>query len=195
MAKGSNGAAAPSQTFSDHDVMEASFRLEAVTEAGAPVRKLYIQTYELADAQTRTWHATPESEWPLLAAIAPNQIIMRPIHVNPHAKRYLSSKNGCFTTVIYASEVGTKLPDDAATAASHIEMHLPRKLFDSPEYGLGLHRDLDQVWQGLSRIPNAGTLVVSQQPGQHADDGVVSISVEELDKLHRGFNRITKNGR
>lgn len=120
---------------------------------------------------------------------------MRPIHVNPHAQRYLSPKNGRFTTVIYADEVGTKLPDDAATAVSHIEMHLPLKLFDSPESGLGLHRDLDQVCQGLSRIPNATILVVSQHPGQYAGDGVVSVSVEELDKLRRGFNRITTNGR
>lgn len=195
MAKGSNVTAALSQTFSDQDVMEASFRLEALTEADAPVRKLYLRTYELADAQTRTWHATPENEWPLLASITPNQIIMRPIHVNPHAQRYLSPKNGRFTTVIYADEVGTKLPDDAATAVSHIEMHLPLKLFDSPESGLGLHRDLDQVCQGLSRIPNATILVVSQHPGQYAGDGVVSVSVEELDKLRRGFNRITTNGR
>lgn len=195
MAKGSNVTAALSQTFSDQDVMEASFRLEALTEADAPVRKLYLRTYELADAQTRTWHATPENEWPLLASITPNQIIMRPIHVNPHAQRYLSPKNGRFTTVIYADEVGTKLPDDAATAVSRIEMHLPLKLFDSPESGLGLHRDLDQVCQGLSRIPNATILVVSQHPGQYAGDGVVSVSVEELDKLRRGFNRITTNGR
>tara|TARA_R110001606_G_scaffold380546_1_gene541119 strand:+ start:13812 stop:15245 length:1434 start_codon:yes stop_codon:yes gene_type:complete len=195
MGKGSGGAAAPPLKFSDRDVMEASFRFEEVTESGAHVRKLYLRTYVLADAEPRTWYATPESEWPLLASITPNQIIMRPIYLNPHAQRYLSPKNGRFTTVIYAEEFGVKLPVNLASTASHIEMHLPHKLFDSLEYGLGLHRDLDQVWKGLSRIPNAMILVVSRYPDQYAGDGVVSVSVEELDILRRGFNRITNNGR
>lgn len=195
MAKISSGASAPSQTFNDQEVMEASFRLESVTEPDVLARKLYLRTYELADAETRTWHATPESEWPLLAYITPNKIIMRPIHANPHAQRYLSPKNGRFLTIIYADDVDAKLPNDAASALNYIELHLPRKLFDSPEYGLGLHRDLDQVWQGLSRIPNAAVLVVSQHPDQHAGDGIVSLNVEELDKLRRSFNRITTNGR
>lgn len=195
MAKGFGGAAALLQAFTDQDVLEAHFRLEVVTEADAPVRKLFIRTYELADADTRTWHAKPESEWPLLASITPNQILMRPIHVNPHAQRYLSPKNGRFTTVIYKDEVGTDLPNDAATAASLIEMLLPWKVFDSPDHGLGLHSDLDQVWQGLSRIPNVTILVVSRNPDQYADDRVISIGEEELDKLRRGFNRIRTNGR
>lgn len=193
MANIFGGTAVQPQTFSDDDVMVASFRLEAVIEAGAPVRKIYLRTYELADAESRIWHATPESEWPLLASITPNGIIMRPIHVNPHAKRYLSPKNGRFTTVIYAEEVGTKLPADANAATRHIERHLPWKLFDSPEYGLGLHKDLDPVWQGLSRIPNATILVVSAHPDRYAHDGVVSVGIDELDKLRRGFNRITLN--
>ena len=195
MTKGIGGPAAPSQSFNDEDVMEASFRLEAISEAGTPVRKLYLRTYVLADAGTRTWHATPENKWPMLATITHNQIIMQPIHVNPHAQRYLSPKNGCFTKVIYVNEFDTKLPDDATSAASLIEMHLPWKLFDSPENGLGLHRNLDPVWRGLSRIPNVKTLVVSRNPDQHVSEGIVSVNLEVLDKLRRDFNRITTNGR
>ncbi|SMC34074.1 Shedu immune nuclease family protein [Pseudomonas sp. URIL14HWK12:I5] len=195
MAKGSGGNAIPLQMFTDQDVLDAFFRLEIVAEPEAPVRKLYLRTYELTDADARIWHAKPESEWPLLASITPNQILMRPIHVNPHAQRYLSPKNGRFTTVIYMAEVGTELPNDAAKATSLIEMQLPWKIFDSPDRGLGLHGDLDQVWQGLSRIPNATTLVVSRNPDQYADDRVVSVGEEELDKLRRGFNRVRTNGR
>jgi len=195
MAKGSGKAAAPLQTYSDEDVMKASFRLEIVNEPGAPSHNCYLRTYILEDAEKMVWHSTPESEWPLLASITPNQIIMRPIHVNPHAQRYLSPKNGRFTTVIYAGEIGDKLPADASAAETFIDMHLPWKLFDSPGYGLGLHRDIDPVWQGLSRIPNATVLVISDRPDQYARDGVVSISVDELDKLRRDFNRVTIRGR
>lgn len=101
MAKGSGGNAVPLQMFTDQDVLDSFFRLEIVAEPEAPVRKLYLRTYELTDADARIWHAKPESEWPLLASITPNQILMRPIHVNPHAQRYLSPKNGRFTSVIY----------------------------------------------------------------------------------------------
>ncbi len=195
MAKGSGGNAAPLQTFTDQDVLDAFFRLEIVTEPEAPARKLYLRTYELTDADARIWHARPESEWPLLASITPNQILMRPIHVNPHAQRYLSPKNGRFTSVIYMAEVGTELPNDAAKATSLIERQLPWKVFDSPDRGLGLHGDLDQVWRGLSRIPNATTLIVSRNPDQYADDRVISVGEEELDKLRRGFNRVRTNGR
>lgn len=106
MAKGSRETAAPLQKFSDEDVMEASLRLEAVSESGKPACNLYIRTYVFEDAENRIWHSTPENEWPLLASITPNQIIMQPIHVNPHALRYLSPKHGRFTTVIYAAEIG-----------------------------------------------------------------------------------------
>ncbi|MEE1917693.1 hypothetical protein V0R52_14965 [Pseudomonas asiatica] len=123
-----------------------------------------------------------------------NESRIKAISVLGIAEKVLA-RNGRFTTVMYSDEVGTKLPDDAATAARYIEIHLLWKLFDSLEYGLGLHRDLDQVWQGLSRIPNATILVVSQHPGQYSGDGVVSISVEELDELRRGFNRVTTNVR
>lgn len=65
---------------------------------------LYIRTYVFEDAENRIWRSTPENEWPLLASITPNQIIMQPIHVSTHALRYLSPKHGRF----YAAEIGQK---------------------------------------------------------------------------------------
>lgn len=183
------------QSFSDEDVLNAHFRSVATKEGNEPARKLFLRTYKLADAQARVWHATPEGEWPLLATVLPDRIIMRPIHVNPHAQRYLTSKNGRFTTVIYVDERGDTLMNDAEALAPHIESRLAWGLFDPPGHGLGLTRDLDAVWQGLSRIPHADVLVISEHPGMHARDGAVSISTQEVDGLRRAFNRVTTNGR
>lgn len=183
------------QPFTDHEVLEAHFRLEAAIEGTEPARKLFLRTYRLANAQARTWHATPEEDWPLLATILPNRIIMRPIHVNPHAQRYLAPKSGRFTTVIYVDDAGDELLDDAEATALRIELRLAWGLFAPPSSGLGLNRDLDPVWQGLSRIQHAEVLVISRHPEMHAKDGVVSISTQEVDRLRRAFNRVTTNGR
>lgn len=195
MANGTVGAAVAPQPFSDKDVLEASYRLEAATEGTEPARKLFLRTYRLANAQARTWHAMPEEDWPLLATILPNRIIMRPIHVNPHAQRYLTPKNGRFTTVNYVDDYGDELLDDAEAAALRIESRLAWGLFDPPGNGLGLNRDLDPVWQGLSQIQHAEVLVISRHPAMHVKDGVVSISTQEIAKLRRTFNRVTTNGR
>ncbi|BBF84868.1 hypothetical protein DLM_1244 [Aquitalea magnusonii] len=195
MANGTGGAAVAPQPFSDGDVLEASFHLEAATEGTEPARKLFLRTYRLANAQTRTWHEMPKEDWPLLATIFPNKIIMRPIHVNPHAQRYLTPKNGRFTTVIYVDDYDDKLPDDAEAAASHIELRLAWGIFDPPGNGLGLNKHLDPMWQSLSRIQGADDLVISRHPEMHAKDGVISISTQEVDKLRRAFNRVTTNGR
>ncbi|SFT81693.1 Shedu immune nuclease family protein [Paraburkholderia aspalathi] len=195
MANGTGGVAVAPQPFSDDDVLEAHFHLEAATEGTEHARKLFLRTYRLANAQTRTWHAMPEEEWPLLATVLPNRIIMRPIHVNPHAQRYLTPKNGCFATVIYIDEEGDELPDDAEAAALRVESRLVWGLFDPPGNGLGLNRNLDPVWQGLSRIQHAEVLVISRHPEMHAKDGVISIGTQEVDRLRRAFNRVTTNGR
>lgn len=54
MANGTSGVAGVPQPFSDGDVLEAHFRLEAATEGAEPARKLFLRTYTLANAQSRT---------------------------------------------------------------------------------------------------------------------------------------------
>jgi DNA-binding PadR family transcriptional regulator len=189
-----SGATVAPQTFSDDEVMQASFRLEAAAVGAEPARKLFIRTYTLSNARTRVWHAMPEEEWPLLATILPNRIIMKPIHANPHAQRYLKPKNGRFT-IIYVDNFGDELMNDAEAAAERIELRLAWRLFDPPRYGLGLSRDLDPVWQGLSRIKGRDILVISRDPAMYTEDGLISIGTEEVDRLRRAFNRVTKNGR
>lgn len=195
MTNGTGGVAVTPQPFSDNEVLKASFRLEAASEGTEPARKLFLRTYMLVDDQARTWHAMPEEDWPLLATILPNRIIMRPIHVNPHAQRYLTPKNGRFTTVIYVDDYHDELLDNAEATALRIELRLAWGLFDPPGDGLGLNRALDPVWQGLSRIQHTDVLVISRHPEMHAKDGVVSIGTQEVDNLRRAFNRVTKNGR
>jgi len=182
-------------TFSDEEVMQASFHLEAGVVGTEPARKLFLRTYELVSAQTRVWEAMSEEEWPLIATILPNRIIMRPIHANPHAQRYLEPKNGRVTTVIYVDDCADELLDDAENTVSRIELRLAWRLFDRPGYGLGLCRELDPVWQSLGRIKDADTLVISQTPEKYSSEGVVSISTEEVDELRRAFNRVTTKGR
>ena len=89
------------QILSGDEVMEAQFKLQEATENGEPAQKLYLKTFQHFDRDMQLWQARSESEWPLLATIMANRIIMYPIHANPHTKRYLTPKHGRFTTVIY----------------------------------------------------------------------------------------------
>lgn len=195
MDSGTVSVAAELETFGDADVLVPSYRLEVSSVSGEPARKLFLRTYRLADDEGRVWHARPEQEWPMLATILPDRIIMHPIHANPLAQRYLKSKNGRFTTVIYVDDAGDKLPDDAEDAAVHIQLRFAWGLFDSPGSGLGLSRDLDPLWQGLSRIQQANVLVIGRRVSLHASDREIVISTQEVDTLRRAFNRIKTNGR
>ena len=76
------------QILSGDDVMVAQFKLQEATENGEPAQKLYLKTFQPIDRDMQIWQAKPESEWPLLATILANRIIMYPIHANPHTKRY-----------------------------------------------------------------------------------------------------------
>lgn len=183
------------QAFSDEDVLNAHFRLEVSMEGTEPARNLFLRTYKRATNVVGLWAAMPEEEWPLLATILANRIIMRPIHVNPHARRYLAPKNSRFTTVIYVDDIADVLLDDAEASASRIESRLDWNLFDPPSTGLGLNKDLEPIWQGLSRIPHASVLVIGHNLEVGVLDGVVSIDEGEVDRLRRAFNRVTKRGR
>lgn len=185
----------PQQAYSDSDVLDAAFRIEHTTDNGQPALDLYLQTFELVDRDARIWHAYPDSAWPLLATITPTRIIMRPIHANPHRVQYLNRKNGHFGIVIYEDGCENDLPYEAEEAALSIAVRLPYGLFDSPGDGLGLPKDLDAVWQTLSRIQGTEILVVSRKRATALSEGVICIREDELDKLRRKFNRTKTAGR
>lgn len=185
----------PKQAYSDSEVLDAAFRIEHTTDNGQPALELFLQTFELVDRVARIWHAHPESAWPLLATITPTRIIMRPIHANPHRVQYLKRKNGQFGIVIYEDGHENDLPDEAEAAALSIAVRLPYGLFDPPGDGLGLPKDLDAVWQTLSRVQGTEILVVSRKRATALTEGVICIHEAELDKLRRKFNRTKTAGR
>ena len=92
------------------DVMEAQFKLQEATENGEPAQKLYLKTFQPIDRDMQIWQARPESEWPLLATILANRIIMYPIHANPHTKRYQRSQiTGSPTMTVACTDEGKSL--------------------------------------------------------------------------------------
>lgn len=120
---------------------------------------------------------------------------MRPIHANPHRVQYLNQKNGRFGIVIYEDGYENELPNEAEAAVSSIAARLPYALFDLPEDGLGLPKDLDLVWQTLSRIPDPVILFISRNQPTAITKGVICINEEDLDDLRRTFNRTKTAGR
>jgi hypothetical protein len=109
--------------------------------------------------------------------------------------QYLNQKNGGLGVVIYEDGNENDLPDVADEAALSIAGRLPYGLFDPPEDGLGLTKDLDAVWQSISRIQDAAILVVSRKRATSLSDGVICIREDELDNLRRKFNRTKTAGR
>ncbi len=188
-------SAEPKQAHSDSDVLDAAFRIEHTTDNGQPALDLFLQTFQLVDRDARIWYAHPERLWPLLATITPTRIIMRPIHANPHQVQYLNQKNGQFGIVIYEDGYENGLPVEAEEAALSIAERLPYGLFDPPGDGLGLPKDLDAVWQTLSRVQGTKILVVSRKRATSLTEGVICIREDELDKLRRQFNRTKTAGR
>ena len=185
----------PKRAYSDSEVLDAAFRIEHTTDNGQPALDLFLRTFELVDQDARIWNAHPEGAWPLLATITPTKIIMRPIHANPHQVQYLSQKNGRFGIVIYEDGHENDLPDDAEKAALSIAVRLPYGLFDLPGDGLGLPKNLDAVWQNLSRVQGTETLVISRKRATALVEGEICIREDELDQLRRKFNRTKEAGR
>lgn len=183
------------QAYNSSEILEASFRFEETTNGDDPARNLYLKTYKLVDENASVWHARPDAEWPLIATIMRNRIVMYSCHANPHAKRYMSQKNGRFGMIVFEDDGQDELPNDVEAAVLGIEVRLGWGLFDSPAQGLGLRKELEAVWLGLSRLPGVNVLVVTRRSNMHVDGFSVYISAGELDRLRRAFNRTRTNGR
>lgn len=195
----SDESPAPDATerFSDSEVLEAAFAaLPRVSADGSNEwLDLYLRTYELVDGRSRTWQARPAQEWPCIATIKPSTIVMYPVHANPHTQRYLRPKHGLFTRIIYFDSAEAEVPADVDAALSSLEQRLDRDLFDPPSSGLGLSKDLDCVWQQLSRLGNTELFVVSRHTGVRLDEGASYVGEVELRRLFREFKRVARNGR
>ncbi len=182
--------------YTDAEVMEPSFRLDAgVTDDGAEYRDLFMQVFELDTQEPRRWRSLPEPDWHHLARVFPREIITYPVFANPHAQRYLSSRHGRFRTVIYEKSFGRDLPESAAAAVSHIELALPWRASNPCNYGLGLTKDLDEIWRGLLSFPKLNTLVVASDGALRVDGDTIRIPESEVDRIRRAFERTARKMR
>ncbi|WP_230589679.1 Shedu immune nuclease family protein [Pseudomonas chlororaphis] len=176
--------------------MEPSFRLDSgVTDDGAEYRDLFMQTFEQDTSEPRRWRSLPEPNWYHLARVFLKEIITYPVFANPHAQRYLTPRHGRFKTVIYESSYGRDLPDSPASAVSHIEIALPWRASNPCTYGLGLTKDLDEIWRGLSSIPELNTIVAARDGALRVDGNTVRIPKDEVDRIRRAFDRTTRKVR
>lgn len=165
------------------------FRLELGAHDGTPSRDLYLQTFDRSETSPDSWYSRPTNEWHLLARILPRRIITYPVHINPHAQRYLSPRHGRFSTLVYQGGDDEALPNTADEAVSHIEARLPWSISNSCAAGLGLIKDLDTAWLGLAALPNVDTLVITDDGPTQVVDRVVWITEADLDELKRAFER------
>ncbi|HFX1080052.1 TPA: Shedu immune nuclease family protein [Pseudomonas aeruginosa] len=182
--------------YTDAEVMEPSFRLEAgVTDEGVEYKDLFMQIFEQESSEPRRWRSLPEPDWHHLARVFLQKIITYPVFTNPHAQRYLASRHGPFRTVIYESSYGRELPDSAASAAYYIELALPWRTSNPCTFGLGLTAELDEIWRGLSSFPNLNAIVVVRAGTLQVDGNAVRIPEEELQRVRRAFERTKRKMR
>ncbi|MEL3898578.1 hypothetical protein V2V21_31370 [Pseudomonas aeruginosa] len=182
--------------YTDAEVMEPSFRLEAgVTDEGVEYKDLFMQIFEQESSEPRRWRSLPEPDWHHLARVFLQKIITYPVFTNPHAQRYLASRHGPFRTVIYESSYGRDLPDSAASAAYYIELALPWRTSNPCTFGLGLTAELDEIWRGLSSFPNLNAIVVARAGTLQVDGNAVRIPEEELQRVRRAFERTKRKMR
>lgn len=183
--------------FDYQGVFAPSHRLQRDAYDGRECSNLFLQTFSSSPGAVSKWVSTPPEQWPLLATILMDRIILKPIHANPHAQRYLSNKHGSFDTVVYLDDRNEELPVDVDAALAALESRLPHLLFSAqPPYEVGLTNDVEEVWQSLGKIGAANVLVVANKGSTSwIDDDTIQINENELDSLRRRFNRIRQAAR
>ncbi|HBO5115154.1 Shedu immune nuclease family protein [Pseudomonas aeruginosa] len=180
----------------DAEVWVPGFRLEpGIAEDGEEYRDLFMQTFSKDGSKIGAWRSAPENEWHHLARVFLDRIVTYPVFNNPHAQRYLRARHGRFSTVIYECSYGVVLPESAEDAVAHINIALPWRTSNRCSSGLGLIKELDEVWTGLSSIPKLDTLVLTRGGVLQVDGNVVRIPRDDIDKIRRAFDRTTRKVR
>lgn len=182
--------------YSDDDVMEPAFRLTKVTEGLDQSRNLYMQVFEKAQHESRTWRSVPPEDWHLLASIFPDRIVMYPVYTSPHAQRYLRPKHGRFHTLVYKDDADADLPDSEESARLEIDGRLAWRIFrDDCRYGLGLDEDLEPLWRNLGLLSDMDLLVIRKRGLSEVIGKTVFLNQDEINGFRLAFGRITRNGR
>ncbi|AZD86921.1 hypothetical protein C4K14_4099 [Pseudomonas chlororaphis subsp. aureofaciens] len=177
------------------EALTPAFRTEEGIADGMPYRNLFLQTFVRSQTSTEHWLAQPEKDWHLLARVLPHQIVMFPVFTNPLAQRYLRPRHGRFKTVIYEQRFKESLPDTQRDLTAFIESCLPWNTFNPCDYGLGLISELDEIWLGLSHLPNVDTIVLAHESSLRVKDNTVWIAEEEVERIRRAFKRTMRKMR
>ncbi len=185
-----------SRWYTDVEVMEPAFRIEAgVTDEGLEYRDLFMQIFVRDASDPRRWHSQPEPDWHWLARVYQKQIVTYPVFFNPHGQRYLKPRHGRFRAITYEKYFGKSLPDSPASAISDIELTLPWRTFNPCNYGLGLTKELDEIWRGLSSFQQLNTIVLGRDDILRVDGNTVRIPEDDLQAIRRAFERTTRKMR
>ncbi|MDF5828780.1 hypothetical protein P4233_16325 [Pseudomonas aeruginosa] len=68
-------------------------------------------------------------------------------------------------------------------------------LFNPCAFGLGLIKDLDEVWRGLAGFANLNTIALTQSGGLQIDGDTVRIPVVHIESMRWAFNRTNRKVR
>ncbi len=175
--------------------MYPEFRLASGTYEGRPCRNLDMQTFERAPNNPTQWISRPPEQWHRLAIIESDKIVMRPVHANPDAHRYLSHRHGPILTVIYDDGSAEALPESADEAVGQIDRRIPYRMFNECHEGSGFIKDLDLLWQGLARIGGVDTVVVSKSGTPTVAGRMVCLLEADVIALRRQFDRLKRVAR
>ena len=182
--------------YSDDDVMDPDFCLTKSNNEQGACRNLYMQVFEKAQHDARTWRSLPSEEWHLLASIYSDRIVMYPVYTSPHAQRYLRPKHGRFHSLVYQDDVDATLPDSEEDARLAIDGRLEWRIFrDDCRYGLGLDKDLEPLWRNLSLLGEVDLLVIRKHGPSQVVGKTVFLNQGEINSFRLAFGRITRNGR
>lgn len=178
------------------DVWDPELRLvRGKADDGEEYRDLYMQTFVRDSTEPHQWRSQPESRWHHLARVHPKKVVTYPVFSNPYAQRYLSCRHGRFKTIAYELDVEHPLPGNVDEAKSHIETVSAFDLFNPCAFGLGLTKDLDEVWRGLAGFANLNAIVLTQSGGLQIDGDTVRIPVVHIESMRRAFNRTNRKVR
>ena len=180
-----------SKVYDSSEVMRPEFDLLANPAAASEARDLFTQCF-VATPDPVKWHSAIRPEWPKIATISRERIVLYPIHTNPHAQRYLSAQHPPFYSITYIDNSTYELPDDAGGAISQIDMRLPWGLFKDSDRGFGFAKPIEEAWRVLGSAFRSAALTIVPEGETRKDGNNLIVSQKDLDSIRRAANRIDK---
>lgn len=184
-----------SKTYQDGEVLRPLFQTELEDKGLQPLVHLRMQKFQKTAHDASLWEDAPLDEWPIVATLHSDRIVLRPVHDNPYALRYLSPRHGRFRTVTYVDGERIELPSDEKSALDQLGSRLPYQVFDDIHVGLGLNKVFEPVWKALQRLTPESNLVILHDGVSRTNNGVIEVSFQDLNQLRLSLNRIDRRKR